>query len=161
MPKLIKDGVLADNEWTLLSDAEAEVPATGKVIVALPVWQAQRDALLARGDVAVWLESTDDVGEFGADAEQLPLVAVNFPAFADGRGFSIGRLLRERYNFSGELRAVGNFIRDQLCNLKRCGFNAFDCNPDIDQEAAIASLSDFTEAYQSSVDQPTPLFRRR
>jgi len=80
----------------------------------------------------------------------------------DGRSFSTARILRERYGFKGELRAIGNFIRDQLCYLRRCGVNAFAfANPDTNLEIAVKSLTDFSEYYQASVDQPLPLFRRR
>jgi len=164
MPKLIKDGAIVDNSWQLLAKPQGEetsdVPA-GPVIVPLSVWLEQRDTLSQRNDIGVWLDSDNAAEELGADAAQLPLVAVNFPVFMDGRGFSLGRLLRERFGFTGELRAIGNFMRDQLFYLKRCGFNAFDCNDDIDQEAALASLGDFSESYQAAADQPVPLFRRR
>ena len=89
------------------------------------------------------------------------LIAINFPGFMDGRGFSVARLLRERYGFTGELRASGGVIRDQLCYLQRCGFSSFDLDADINIEAAVESLNDFSEGYQISVDLPTPLFRRR
>jgi len=164
MPKLIKDGNIVDNQWQLLAKPETDesvaVP-TGEVIVPLCVWTAQRDQLSQRNDIGVWLDSDQNAEELGDDAAGLPLIAVNFPGFMDGRGFSLGRLLRERFGFTGELRAIGNFMRDQLYYLKRCGFNAFDCNDEINQEAALASLSDFTESYQAAADQPVPLYRRR
>jgi len=166
MPKLIKDGAIVDNNWTLLAKAEGdaasvEVPA-GQVIVPLTIWLAQKAQLQARSDIGVWLDSDETADQLGDDAQALPLVAVNFPGFMDGRAFSTARLLRERYGFKGELRAVGNFIRDQLCYLRRCGVNAFAfANPDIDLVVALKSLNDFNEYYQASVDQPLPLFRRR
>lgn len=164
MPKLIKDGVIVDNSWLVLAkpqgDETVDVPA-GQVIVPVSVWQEQRDTLSQRKDIGVWLDSDCAAEDLGADAAALPLIAINFPVFMDGRGFSLGRLLRERFDFNGELRAIGNFMRDQLFYLKRCGFNAFDCNEDIDPEAALASLSDFSESYQAAADQPVPLFRRR
>ena len=92
--------------------------------------------------------------------EQIPLVAINFPVFTDGRGFSYARELRQR-GFKGELRACGHFIRDQLTYLRRCGFDAFQLANEHELEAALASLADFDEFYQGSVDQPLPLFRRR
>ena len=85
---------------------------------------------------------------------------VNFPVFTDGRGFSYARELRER-GLRGELRAGGHFIRDQLTYLQRCGFNAFQMADEAELEAALASLADFSEHYQASIDQPLPLFRRR
>jgi len=166
MPKLIKDGDITENTWTLLAkpegDAvEANVPQ-GQVIVPLSVWLAQKDKLQSRTDVGVWLDS-DEVAESICDeANRFPVIAVNFPGFMDGRSFSTARILRERYGFKGELRAIGNFIRDQLCYLRRCGVNAFAfANPDTNLEIAVKSLTDFSEYYQASVDQPLPLFRRR
>ena len=166
MPKLVKDGVIVEDTWTLLSKPEGDaanfaVPA-GQVIVPLSVWLAQKSELKSRTDIGVWLDSDETADLLGEDAQSLPLVAVNFPTFMDGRAFSTARLLRERFGFTGELRAVGNFIRDQLCYLRRCGVNAFAfSNPESDLQAALKSLDDFTEYYQASVDQPLPLFRRR
>jgi uncharacterized protein (DUF934 family) len=166
MPKLIKDGAVIENTWTLLAKPEGDAAAVavpvGQVIVPLSVWLAQKAQLQLRQDVGVWLDSDETAAQLGEDATSLPLIAVNFPVFTDGRAFSTARLLRERYGFKGELRAIGNFIRDQLCYLRRCGVNAFAfAREDINLEQAIKSLGDFTEYYQSSVDQPLPLFRRR
>ena len=77
------------------------------------------------------------------------------------RGFSIARLLRERYDYQGEIRAIGNIIRDQLYLLQRCGFNGFELEAGIDLTEAAKSLQDFSDAYQVAVDQPVPLFKRR
>lgn len=166
MSKLIKDGAIVDDTWTLLAKPEgdaisAEVPA-GQVIVPLSVWNAQKDSLQARTDIGVWLDSDESAEQIGEDAKRFPVIAVNFPLFMDGRAFSSARLLRERYGFTGELRAIGNFIRDQLCYLRRCGVNAFAfANSETSLEEAVKSLNDFQEYYQASVDQPLPLFRRR
>lgn len=166
MPKLIKDGAIVENTWTLLAKPEGEASAvevpTGQVIVPLAVWQAQKAQLQNRSDIGVWLDSDETAHQLGDDALTLPLVALNFPLFMDGRAFSSARLLRERYGFTGELRAVGHFIRDQLCYLRRCGVNAFAfAREDINLEEALTSLNDFNEYYQAAVDQPLPLFRRR
>ncbi|MDH5220714.1 MAG: DUF934 domain-containing protein [Betaproteobacteria bacterium] len=88
-------------------------------------------------------------------------VEVHFPKFTDGRGYSIARLLRERFGYRGELRAVGDVPRDQLHYLARCGFDAFLLRDGEDAKGALAALAGFSEAYQSSVDRPLPLFRRR
>ena len=166
MPKLIKDGVVVENTWTLLAKPEGnsvdvEIPV-GQVIVPASVWIAQKEKLQSRTDIGVWLDSDEGAELIGADVNRFPIIGVNFPLFMDGRAFSTARLLRERYGFTGELRAVGNFIRDQLCYLRRCGVNAFAfSNPDINLDEAASSLRDFQEYYQASVDQPLPLFRRR
>lgn len=165
-PKLIKDGAIVENTWELLAKPEGEasevaVPV-GQVIVPLSVWKAQQAQLSQRSDVGVWLDSDEVAEDIGEDANRFAVIGVNFPGFMDGRAFSTARILRERYGFKGELRAVGNFIRDQLCYLRRCGVNAFAfANPKTDLEVALKSLNDFNEYYQASVDQPLPLFRRR
>jgi uncharacterized protein (DUF934 family) len=166
MPKLIKDSQIVEENWTLLAKPEGDatdvyVPE-GQVIVPFSVWAAQKSTLQVRTDIGVWLDSDETADLIGDEANSLPVIGVNFPGFMDGRSFSTARLLRERYGYKGELRAVGNFIRDQLCYLRRCGVNAFVfANPDIDLEIALKSLNDFNEYYQASVDQPLPLFRRR
>ena len=164
MARLIKHRRLTNDSWSLLSAgaALADVPATGDVIVPLALWRGHRDVLAERaGRTGVWLEGHGDPSAIAADLERLPLVAVNFPKFSDGRGFSAGRLLRERYGFKAELRAIGDVLRDQLVFLHRCGFDAFALRDDQDAEAAAAAFDDFTEAYQAGVDEPLPLFRRR
>jgi uncharacterized protein (DUF934 family) len=166
MQKLIKDGAIVENTWVLLAKPEGdaatvEVP-NGQVIVPLSVWLAQKAQLQARKDLGVWLDSDETADAIGEEANNFAVIGVNFPGFMDGRAFSTARVLRERYGFKGELRAVGNFIRDQLCYLRRCGVNAFAfADAETNLEVAIKSLNDFNEYYQASVDQPLPLFRRR
>jgi uncharacterized protein (DUF934 family) len=107
------------------------------------------------------LEPHDDPAAVAARLDAVMRVEVNFPSFTDGRGYSIARLLRERYGYRGELRAVGDVQRDQLFYLARCGFDAFLLREGEDAGAALAALGDFSEAYQASVERPVPLFRRR
>ena len=107
------------------------------------------------------LEPGDDPAAAAARLRGAARVEVNFPSFTDGRGYSIARLLRERYGYEGELRAVGDVQRDQLFYLSRCGFDAFLLREGEDAEEAIAALQDFSDAYQASAAQPQPLFRRR
>ena len=153
--KMIKDGVVIDNPWqSLHSD---ELIANTPLLLTPEQWQQHKSSLSS--PVGLLLNTATDLEALDKAALNLPVIAIEFPAFTDGRGFSLARLLRERYHYKGELRAVGNAIRDQLCYLKRCGFNAFEIDGDI--EAAVASLNDFTESYQTSVDQPEPLFTRR
>lgn len=111
------------------------------------------------------LEPGDDpaalAAQYGEHFAALPLIAVRFPSFTDGRGYSIARLLRERLGFRGELRAVGDIARDQLHYLARCGFDSFELREGEDVATAKAALAAFSDAYQAAVDQPVPLFRRR
>jgi uncharacterized protein (DUF934 family) len=163
MPQLIKDRAIVNDRWTLIRDVEhfAALPEDAAVIVPLAYWQQQRDALSARGDVGVWLAPSDDPATLTDDVGQLPLIAVDFPQFTDGRGYSIGRLLREKYHYTGELRAIGEILRDQLLYLHACGFNAFAIRAERDLADALKGFADFSDSYQSTVVRPVPLFRRR
>ena len=109
----------------------------------------------------VVLEPTDDPRAIAERLPGLKVVAVNFPKYADGRGYSIGRLLRERYGYKGELRAVGVVARDHLQLLAQCGFDSFQLREGEDAVEALKGLDDFSEAYQATAAQPIPLFRRR
>jgi len=109
----------------------------------------------------VRLEPADDPAAVAGQLTGATRVEVNFPKFGDGRGFSIGRLLRERYGYKGELRAVGQITRDHLFFLESCGFDAFELREGEDAEEAIAAFGDFSESYQATVTRPVPLFRRR
>ncbi len=166
MPKIIVDRAMVEDRWQLVrlvdDGALPDIPANADVIVPLKSWLAQRDALLARnGKLGVWLAPNDDPALIAADLGAFNVIAVDFPQYTDGRGYSIGRLLRERYKYSGELRAIGDIMKDQVFYLHRVGFNAFAVREDKDVEMALTALNDFSETYQASVEQPLPLFRRR
>ncbi len=107
------------------------------------------------------LEPQDDPAGIADRLAGAARVEVNFPRFTDGRGYSTARLLRERYGYRGELRAVGDVQRDQILYLQRCGFDAFLLRDDQDADESLAALADCSEAYQASVERPQPLFRRR
>ena len=107
------------------------------------------------------LEPTDDPALVAASLAQARVVAVRFPKFGDGRSFSLGRLLRERFGYKGELRAIGAVGRDHLHSMAQCGFDAFELRAGEDPEEALTGFGDFSESYQSTTAQPLPLFRRR
>ena len=122
---------------------------------------APPSALSSEQGEVLRLEPTDDPASV---ADRLPRVArveVNFPKFGDGRGYSIARLLRERYGYQGELRAVGEVVRDHLFYMESCGFDAFLLRDGEDAEEALGGFEDFSESYSASVARPQPLFRRR
>jgi uncharacterized protein (DUF934 family) len=162
MPKIIKDSEIIEDVWHLIDiDADINTAISDEpTIVPLAVWQQQREQLSGHPQLGICLNSDESPSLIKDDIALFKLIAINFPQFADGRGFSYGRELKEQHHFTGELRAVGDFMRDQLGYLKRCGFNAFALE-NTDLEAAISSLNDFSEYYQSSIDQPLPLFKRR
>ncbi|PTQ78476.1 uncharacterized protein (DUF934 family) [Nitrosomonas oligotropha] len=162
---IIKNKAIVADDWTVLRLQEQETPenvivAAGKVIVPLQVWQAQRAVLQDRKEIGVWLASDERPEELKGDIEKFSVIAVDFPKFSDGRGYSIAFNLRARLGYSGELRAIGDVLRDQLFYLQRVGFDAFAPHPDRKIEDVIKGLSDFSEVYQTSFDQKLPLFRR-
>lgn len=167
MPEqLIKQRQLAANPWQRLVLGEGEDFATlplppGPLLLPLALWLARREELAPRDDVGVWLGPSDEPGLLAGDICRLPLIAVHFPKFLDGRGYSTARLLRERYGYRGELRAIGDVARDQLFYLARVGFDAFLIPDGRDAEDALKAFADFPESYQGAADQPLPLFRRR
>lgn len=167
MATLIRNAKIARDNWQRLEPAAdgapPAIPAQGDLLVPLKLWQSSASALLGRseGRTGVWLAPDEDPALIADSLDALALVAVFFPQFADGRGYSAARLLRERYGWKGELRAIGDVQRDQLFYLSRVGFDAFELNDGIDAESALSALGDFSDAYQTSVERPLPLFRRR
>ncbi len=166
MALIIKHRQLEPDSWQLLKPAAdgawLQIPLAGDIIVPLALWLEHRDVLLFRvGRLGVWLEPGEDPALLAEHFAHLSLLAVDFPQFTDGRGYSIARLLRERYGWRGELRAIGDILRDQLFYLARCGFDAWALRADQDARAALNAFGDFSEAYQASVESPSPLFRRR
>ena len=161
MHQLLKDGAVVNNTWQLISADTDDLPQ-GDILISVSCWQAQRHNLANHaGAVGVWIDSNEEIEAFVATILDLPLIAINFPKFVDGRGFSLARLLRDRYAYSGEIRAIGQIIRDQLFPMQRCGFNPFAFETELDLVEASKSLGDFSDAYQVAVDQPEPLFKRR
>ena len=165
MHKIIKDKAIVADDWSVLKLAEGETPESvtvpaGKQIVPLAVWLAQKPVLAGRADIGVWFAPDERPETLKDDVAGLTLIAVDFPNFADGRGYSIAYNLRARLGFTGELRAIGDVLRDQLFYMQRVGFNAFATRPDRSIEDALKGLTDFSDVYQTSWDQKTPLFRR-
>jgi uncharacterized protein (DUF934 family) len=163
MPLLTRDRGIVDDRWALLRDAASlsDVPANVPAIVPLTLWQAEHGVLAGRNAIGVWLKPADDPGQLAGDVERLPLIAIDFPKLGDGRGYSSARLLREKYGFRGELRAIGEVLRDQIHDLFQCGFDAFALQPNRSIADAMAAFDDFSDNYQSTVVRPVPLFRRR
>jgi uncharacterized protein (DUF934 family) len=160
---LIKAGKLVEDTFVDASGAEA-IPPSGPVIVSLAQWQAQRDALLKRGTpLGLRLHSDQSPEAIADDVQRFALIALEFPKFRDGRAYSYARLLRERYGFKGELRAVGDVLMEQLLFMVRTGFDAFDVQQSSDPVAAFeTALKDFTVWYQPTGDgRPTVLQLRR
>ncbi|UYF98384.1 DUF934 domain-containing protein [Halomonas sp. GD1P12] len=155
---LINDGELAaENAWCVSYDDEA-LPEQLPAFVPLALWREH----LGDTDLAPLLTSdTELTPALGEELKKAHAVAIDFPAFTDGRGYSLARLLRERYGFTGELRAVGDVLIDQLNYMERCGFNAMALRQDQDPETALRALSAFSVRYQTDVQTRSALFERR
>ena len=171
---IIKGREVVEDDWQVLRLAEPVEgapqidPATvavpeGKVIVPQSLWLVQRELLAARaaaGEIGVWIASDERPEAIKDDLSKFAVIAVDFPKFTDGRGYSIAYNLRLRLGWTGELRAIGDVLRDQLFQMQRVGFNAYAARPDRSIHDAVKGLFDFSETYQASVDQKLPLFRR-
>jgi uncharacterized protein (DUF934 family) len=164
--QIIKGRAVVADDWRVLrldegDSAETVAIPAGQVIVPLAVWQAQRAALEGRAEIGVWIASDERPEVLKGELDKFAVVAVDFPKFTDGRGYSIAYNLRMRLGYQGELRAIGDVLRDQLFSMQRVGFDAFATRPDRNIHDALKGLTDFSEVYQASVDQKSPLYRRQ
>lgn len=164
--QIIKNHAVVDDDWSVLrledgDAAQVLVVPEGKIIVPLAVWQAQREQLARRAQVGVWLASHERAEALRDELDKFAVIAVDFPKFSDGRGYSIAYNLRKRLGYKGELRAIGDVLRDQLFQMLRTGFDAFATRPDRSIHDALLGLTVFSETYQASSDTDLPLFRRR
>ncbi len=158
--KIIKDKQIVDDNWHHISD-EDDIPS-GDVIISYTRWKEQQAALAGHdGRIAICVAGDDETEEVAEVAEQFEMIAIDFPTFRDGRGYSHARLLRDRFDFKGELRAVGDIMRDQLLFLARSGFNAFAVREDKDIEDALNAFGEFSAFYQTAADGQVPIFRQR
>jgi uncharacterized protein (DUF934 family) len=159
--RIIKDRKIVDDGFLHVPDAN-ELPERGDLIVSLDRYRELRSMLAARGTkVGVQLRSDQEAKLVADLLPELAVVAIEFPGFKDGRGYTTARLLRERFSFRGEIRAVGDVLRDQLYYMERCGFDAFELKPGKDIDGALQAFQEFSVTYQGATDDPRPLFRRR
>lgn len=148
-----------EDAWQLVRDDSSALPE-GALILPLQTWLA-RQAMQPEGRDGLWLGPDDDVEPLRPWLTQLPLIAVDFPSFRDGRGYSQAYLLRTRLGWHGELRAIGDVLRDQLSHMRQCGFDSFAIREDKSAEDALKGLAGMSVLYGRSVIEPRPLFRRR
>ena len=166
MQKLIKDGQLINDRWVLVKEASNEGILSAlpyrSIMVPLKFWKLyQTEIGEYTGEVTIWLDSMETPEDIPGDIHQFPLIGLNFPIFSDGRSYSNARELRDFYGYKGEIRAIGDVLRDQLYYMKRCGFDTFSIRHDQDPDSCLQAFHDFNTGYQASIDQPQPLFRRR
>ena len=165
MPKLIKDGAITDDHWQLIDKDTVltanDIDGEKQLLLPLSLWLALREEITVGKNIGVWLDSDEAPSALADDCQKLALIAINFPSFADGRGYSYAVTLRQRDDYRGALRAIGDVLRDQLFFYQRCGFNSYAVRSDCDISAALAGLNDFDTCYQAAQDETTPLFRKR
>lgn len=158
---LVRAEGVAPDDWQRFLPAEGAAdalpPQGGRWLVPLALWLAHTDALRALGDIGVVIAPGDDVLRLEDRLDGLALVAVEFPAFVDGRGFSSGRLLRTRLGWQGEMRAVGDVLVDTVYYLARCGFDSFTVKPGHDAEHARRQFAAFSVDYQPQYVKPREL----
>jgi uncharacterized protein (DUF934 family) len=160
---ILRSGQLIEDSWTLIEEAGAPLePGAMKIIVPLVRWAADRDALLrSHASVGVLVPNTADIEAVYPAIQDRPLIALQFPVFTDGRALSQAVVLRKRLGFRGELRAVGDVIRDLVFWLGRCGFDAIVPRRDQRLEECRTALTELTVAYQAAADEHTPVWIRR
>ena len=146
--------IVPDDPWTLIRSPETE-PSAGMLILPLAHW------LESPSTHAVWLGPDDGVENLLPWLSSLPLIALDFPSFRDGRAYSQAYLLRSRFGWKGELRAIGDVLRDQLSHMRQCGFDSFAVREDKSADDALKGLVGMSVLYGRSVIEPRPLFRRR
>jgi uncharacterized protein (DUF934 family) len=157
MRQIIKQREVVADAWKY---AEEDAAASA-VIVPLARFQQERDRWLAAGNkLGVRLGPADAVEGIAADLSRISLVALEFGGLAEGRGYTHAQLLRSRYHFKGEIRAVGKIQRDQVFYMARCGFDSFEFPEGTDLNVALTAFNDFTIAYQPSADQGVELTKR-
>jgi len=158
--QIIRNRTIVDDDYVHVAD-ESEPPQSGKIIVSLSRWKENGPRLL-EGFQAIGVRLPSD--KLPADVphlDRLSLIAIEFPRFTDGRGYSVARMLRQREGFQGELRAVGWVLRDNLLYMERCGFNSFELAPGKSIEIALGAFDELEVVYQATAVDPRPLYRRR
>ncbi|MDD3481760.1 DUF934 domain-containing protein [Azovibrio restrictus] len=148
-PLIDQHGLVRSDPWRCIGSAE-ELDEACKadnqhLILSVSLWQAYGQRLRERDhSVGVWLGPEDEPEQLAPVLASLPIIAVQFTTFTDGRGYSLGRILRERMGYAGEMRAVGDILRDQIYLLHKCGFSSFALRADQSPEEAVAALKDFS-----------------
>ncbi len=148
--QIIKDKQLVDNHWTFVDD-ESDLSSSGDITVTLDRWESHKQQLAHRtGKTGIRLNPGDHTEELAGTLKDVELIELNFPVFTDGRPFSHARLLRSRLGYKGEIRAVGNFLPDQVFYLSRVGVNAFELENQEQIPLALSCMDDFSVRYQDS-----------
>jgi len=164
-PKAIKGQTIVTNNITHVAETETlsllDLPV-GDISVPLNLWLEHKQELLARGGiVAVQIASDEEPEDLLDDLDKIDMIVLPFVTHVDGRGYTHAHLLRERYNYHGEIRAVGDVKFDQLGFLTRVGCNAFELPESENLETALRAFNEFSEVYQPAADGARLIFSRR
>jgi uncharacterized protein (DUF934 family) len=165
MPTLISieenRAVAAQDSFVFVGD-DAEIPAGGDLIVTLARFQSEGDGLLAAGRrVGVRLQPSEEVEALAYDLPRLAVIELVFAKFRDGRPYSAARLLRERYGYGGQVRAVGEVLREQAQFMLRCGFDAFVPADGSGPDEWMSATRRYRHVYQRGVDHRPPIHVER
>ena len=161
--QVIKDKSIINDEWSLIRNIENSDPIPdGDVILPFLFWEGNREKLINSKDKhAIWVDGSIETESIANDLKYFIIIALDFPTFKDGRSYSHARLLRERYKYEGELRAIGDVLQDQLFFMKRCGIDSFKVRDDKNIEEALKSLKDFSVRYQAAADDDATISSQR
>lgn len=161
MPQLLRDGIVQEDDYLLLTQV-AEL--AGQAGVLLPITEVLQNLVVIEkytGRLGVIVQPETSVKDLLVILPKLSLVAVNYPLYTDGRGHSKARILRDKYHFRGEIRAIGDVFKDTVYYLHQCGFNSFLPRSGETVENLLAGLMVFSEGYQQSSVRSVPLYHRR
>ena len=159
--QIIRDRKIVEDNWLHL-DTESTGLVKGDITISLVRWQAEHETLVKHNvRLGLRLSGDDPLEEIIPDLENFALIVLSFPAFTDGRCYSFARLLRDRHDYQGEIRAQGDILHDQLFYMAQCGINSFEMANSNQLEDALLAFDDFSESYQTTVLKPEPLYRRR
>ena len=164
MRKIIKNREIIEDKWiTVRADDAVDENGfpEGDIIVPLSTWQTFKAQLKQHsGNLGLLLSPDEEPSSIADEIDQFSVIAISFPKFADGRGYTSARELRCELDYQGELRAVGDVLRDQLYIMDRCGFNSFAVREDRSIDEALTAFDDFSANYQGDTHEPRPLYRR-
>ena len=158
--QIIRKRAIVTDDFVHIAD-DADIPDGVQPIVTLARYQKQGGELAERFPRLGVRVPSDKLPQDIPQPTRLALIAIEFPKFTDGRGYSVGRMLRDRHGFTGELRAVGWVLRDNLYYMERCGFDAFELKPGKPLESALEAFGEFGATYQAGTDDKRPVYRRR
>lgn len=157
---LLKNGRLLEDRWVDADSLDGAL-RPGCIFVPLELWQAERQTLRGKSGIGVVLPNTADPAVLAGDYDRLAGVALLFPGFADGRAFSQARVIRQKFGFTGEIRARGPLIPDQYLYLLRCGFDAVEVPEGTDIEVWLRNARRYSTFYQPAADDRVVAWRRR